>query len=172
MGERVVHVAQGHDHPSLLTTSVQLAEATWIAGAAPPQLSSAHAQAVAAASSALGQEGRVRGLACSFKAAYRQPQLGRALVRAGAEAVEAFRPSKLHALLPVPSHARAVGTGASKSGCWPESAWLVAHFPDGPLRGLAPLQVMALYDAAGTVCLGSALMLRPGATLFDNGPGA
>jgi tRNA-specific 2-thiouridylase len=144
----VVHVAAGHDHPALLSSSVLLQQPHWVAGAAP---------------AALGGAGVLH---CQHQARYRQAAEGcsiRVLQPAAQPAAWQFSSSRfcaasVQAALQQQASGAEAGAGSSSGGL------LVADLHQ-PLRGVAVGQVFVMYD--GPVCLGSAVIAGHGPTLFE-----
>lgn len=167
MTRGVVHVAAGHDHPALFSNTVLLQQPSWVAGEAPLALRTPAADT--------GAEAKMGGqLHCQYKARYRQTAEACSIVALQPSEAADFTVSRFCSV-DCRERGLAAGTSAATGAAAGRGssdgvhtlaggALLVAELHK-PLRGVAPGQMFVMYD--GDVCLGSAVILGHGPTLFE-----
>eukprot|EP00891_Asterochloris_glomerata_P002901 jgi/Astpho2/2901/Aster-01051 len=139
----LVYVALGQSHPALLTRGAQLHSPAWVSGQPPPELAAGEA------------------LQCMYQARYRHQAEGCRLANEdahgssaqqhslGAGCQDLFAPSRFCHL--------------PQTDDQPPAHRL--HVSFDPALAITPEQAFVLYQ--GEVCLGSALVQHPAATLFE-----
>lgn len=189
MAQGVVHVAAGHDHPALYSSSILLQGPNWVSGQPPTAVLGQHTYG-----SSVGGEAVDGGVDVQFQARYRQAAAPCRVQVLSPQQAAGFKTSRFcHRPVvgtttdggaggfvhtagssppPPAAAAPAVGASAGSQQQQQEDGSSVGQFLEArlamPLRGIAPGQMFVMYD--GEVCLGSATIVAYGPTRHEAQP--